>query len=97
MKETIVMPEVKECTVTECAYNRGNSCHALAITVGGGTDHNCDTMFCRSSHVSRRDPAGVGACKAPDCIYNEDLECTASSIEVGMHVNMAECKTFSSR
>jgi hypothetical protein len=37
--------------------------------------------------------AGVGACKVSDCEYNDDLECSADSIEVAITGDTAECMT----
>lgn len=93
---TIEMPEVSECTVSECAYNTENQCHARAITVGDGVHPGCDTFLQSPTHTTDRgNIAGVGACKVSACRYNQDLECQASNITVGHTEGTAECLTFS--
>lgn len=96
---TTQMPKVADCSVTECAYNTGQSCHALAITVGEGSqDPACDTYFPSSTHGGVKDvTAGVGACKTSDCQYNQDFECTAQSIHVGHKGDQVDCLTFEMR
>lgn len=98
MKITINVPEILECTVTECAYNVDVACHAKAITVGDGVHPGCDTYLggC-SSHTKRGRTAGVGACKATGCSHNEDYECTADSIKVGFKGSTIDCLTYSAR
>lgn len=95
------MPKVSGCSVTSCAYNNQQACHALAITVGEEPDMPiCDTFLESEVPGSGGDKAvtaGVGACKAAECEYNEDLECTASEIKVGMQEEEADCLTFSAR
>jgi hypothetical protein len=36
MKITLEIPAVQVCDATSCAYNVGQNCHALAITIGEG-------------------------------------------------------------
>ncbi|MBE0599588.1 MAG: DUF1540 domain-containing protein [Desulfuromonadales bacterium] len=93
------MPKVSECSVSSCAYNDNKACHALAITVGEDPDTPiCDTFFESDTPGGDKSAtAGVGACKAAECEYNADLECTAPNIEVGMQGNEADCLTFNSR
>ena len=38
--------------------------------------------------------AGIGAYKTVGCKFNNDLECMAESIQVGMVKNKANCMTF---
>lgn len=94
------MPKVNKCDVLECAYNRSNSCHALAITVGDIEDEvpRCDT-FCRSSirGGEATSVASVGACKVDLCKFNKLLECTAPGISVGYRGSDVDCLTFSAR
>jgi hypothetical protein len=93
------MTQIKSCSVTECSYNKHNSCHTLAITVGGPEPcPQCDTYL----HGARKGgipdmQAGVGACKVSGCSHNSDLECTAGSIMVGIHNNHPDCMTFAAR
>lgn len=93
------IPKVSDCSVTDCAYNTGKSCHAMAITVGADPDEPvCDTYFTSTTHGGiKAAVAGVGACKAAECQYNEALECTASSINVGYRGNQPDCLTFELR
>lgn len=93
------MPAVKQCTVDNCAYNGEHACHALAITVGDpGGEPACDTYFEASRHGG--DPeahAGVGACKTDDCKFNQDYECTATAIQIGMLHKHPDCLTYQGR
>jgi hypothetical protein len=93
------MPKVSDCTVTNCAYNSNQACHALAITVGEEPDEPvCDTFFTAETHGGVKDvTAGVGACKAADCQFNSDYECTATGIHVGFRGNQPDCLTFEAR
>jgi hypothetical protein len=97
MKKVVEMPEVQDCEVAGCLYNRDNACHALAITVGDMTGHLCDTMMSLGRHNHRTDTAGIGACRAVSCVHNEDFECQADGIRVSMSGGRAQCVTFSAR
>lgn len=87
--------QVIGCDARECAFNQEGKCHALAITIGGGTDHECDTYW-------QADEKGglpvvncsVGACKVPTCKYNKHLMCTASGIKVGHEGNVVDCLSY---
>ncbi|HNR51273.1 MAG: hypothetical protein BWZ01_00413 [Deltaproteobacteria bacterium ADurb.BinA179] len=95
---TMSMPEITRCDATECSYNRDRQCHTMAITIGDASCPMCDTFV--QTDASGGDPSvigRVGACKTSNCRYNEALECTAESINVGMHSRHADCMTFSSR
>lgn len=95
MNITIEMSMVAECSHEECAYNTGKSCHAKAITVGDSINPLCDTVLHRADNVHATDiHAGVGACKVSDCSFNEDLECTADSIAIGLQNDNARCMTY---
>ncbi len=88
-----VMPQVRQCNVSYCAYNRDNICHTLAITVGPHAE--CSTF----NHGSRKCgymgvKSGVGACLATDCRFNNELECAAPNINVDSHSEHADCATF---
>ena len=93
------MPKVKDCSVSGCAYNTSDSCHAMAITVGASPDNPlCDTFFLADRHGGVMDlTAGVGACKSFNCVHNKDYECTAETVHVGMKAGHPDCLTFSSR
>lgn len=93
---TMTMPKVNRCGATDCCYNLGEMCHALAITVGGDGAHPaCDT-YCgyRTKGGDESTIAGVGACKVSSCEYNQSLECTAPGITVGPAQDAADCLTF---
>jgi hypothetical protein len=93
------MPKVKDCTVSNCAYNKAKACHAMAITIGENPDSPvCDTFFESSAHGGVNDvTAGVGACKTEDCSFNKEFECTASDIQVGMKSGQPDCLTYKKR
>lgn len=95
---TIDMPMISECLAGSCAYNVSSRCHARAITVGDGTHPGCDTFLQGDRHTRQAQLiAGIGACKTTVCKYNDDLECMADSVKVGMVVNEANCMTFAAR
>ncbi|WP_298267301.1 DUF1540 domain-containing protein [Geobacter sp.] len=96
---TKVMTTITECDVTDCAYNKHNSCHTLAITVGGPEAcPSCDTyVVSRETGGIPDTRGGVGACKVASCMHNESLECSASRVTIGWHEGHADCKTFHSR
>lgn len=92
------MANVSECAVSECAYNTGKSCHAIAITIGDGAHPMCDTFFKSSAHGGiKSQTAGVGACKVSSCRHNNDFECSSESIKVGICEDHGDCMTFSMR
>lgn len=100
MKWTLEMPEVVSCNMKHCTYNHDTTCHARAITVGGVSDHMCDTMYddiATHQHAKRKEPAGVGACKATDCKYNADFECQTESVRIGESEGLVNCETFATR
>ncbi len=92
------MPKVTQCSAEQCAYNTGEICHALAITVGDTTHPMCDT-FCPSSMQGGdvSSTAGVGACKTSECLYNVSLECQAPSIQVGCVGEEVDCLTYDAK
>ena len=59
--------------------------------------HLCDTMTISKNHSRRLETAGVGACRSANCIYNEDLECQAEGVDVGVWAGQALCITFAAR
>lgn len=95
---SIEMPLVAQCSVSECAYNTENCCHARAITVGDSIHPGCDTFMESASHSkARQRTAGVGACKVSACQHNDDYECMAEQISVGHANNAVNCLTYSHR
>lgn len=96
MKISIDMPQVQSCAIVDCAYNVSENCHARAITIGDGMHPGCDTAFLdapmRANNKKRI--AGVGACKVTSCMFNDDLECNAENINVGLISNSINCMTF---
>lgn len=91
----IDMPPVSACSVTECAYNVKDNCHAKAITIGDGVHPGCDTFMQASTHTRNTSrTAGIGACKVTACKHNDDFECSASQIKVGRVGNDVSCLTF---
>jgi hypothetical protein len=94
----VEMPTVSQCSVSECAYNTDDCCHARAITVGDGVHPGCDTFFGSAAHSIAKDRhAGVGACKVSVCRHNEDFECGANSISVARSNDSVCCQTFQQR
>lgn len=89
------MVKVNGCDANECAFNQGNKCHALAITVGGGTDHECDTYWPDKAKGGLSDAeCSVGACKVPGCKFNNNLMCTAPGVTVGHAGQVVDCLAF---
>lgn len=91
------MSKISACDVTDCSYNKHNSCHTVAITVGGPADlcPMCDTYVHSSRSGGILDmQGGVGACKVDQCKFNDALECSAGTIRVGKHGGHPDCKTF---
>lgn len=94
---TMKMPMILDCNMMDCAYNNGNACHAMAITIGDSSPV-CDTYLERSQKGGVMDMVGsVGACKVDRCKFNKMLECTADGVHVGIHADHAECDTFAVR
>lgn len=92
------MPKILGCDAMECAYNKDQQCHALAITVGDGSKARCDTFWSGSPQGGDLNViGGVGACRATGCRFNERLECTATGIQVGHASGEVDCLTFAAR
>ncbi len=89
----MTLPTISKCKVEECAFNRDEACHAKAITVGG-PDPCCDTYFNSLETGGKAMSGSVGACKVTDCRHNDNLECSAPSIEVSRDKCKADCMTF---
>ena len=92
------MAKVIKCEVSDCVYNRDQSCHTMAITIGDGENPRCDT-FCHATRKGGDASAmsGVGACKVINCRYNTDFECGTSAINVGYKEHIPDCLTFQSK
>jgi hypothetical protein len=91
------LSKVTECSVTGCAYNQVDACHAAAVTISGPTGRaGCATFIplaVKGGFASAT--AAVGACQHLDCAHNSDLECAAPAIKVGLHgATAADCLTF---
>lgn len=96
MTDTLQMPRVSECTVSECGYNH-DGCHAFAITIGADSA-NCATFIDTSAKGGLdRVIAQVGACGRTDCVHNEELECRAPAIRVAPGKDVADCQTYQPR
>lgn len=93
------MPEIKQCNVEKCAYNRMGECHALAITVGHASSPMCDTFWETGTKGGDPEQKGhVGACHMSNCMFNESLECQAGDgVSVGMNGSEPDCMTFQTR
>jgi len=97
-KITLEMPIVTRCMASECVYNANSSCHARAITIGDSIHPGCDTFLAGSLHTRQVNQiAGIGACKTVGCKFNDDHECMAESIQVGIIKSEANCTTFDLR
>ena len=85
MRMIMDIPAVASCAAEKCAFNTDHKCHAKAITIGNSGNPACDTYLAASKYI--RDTTrigGVGACKSIDCKNNEEFDCKASEIRVGM-------------
>lgn len=92
------MPLVNTCSAETCAYNHGQACRALAITVGDQHHAICDTFFHSSTKGGSPSVIGkVGACKVSACVHNVDFECQASGITVGDQGDLVDCLTYQPR
>ncbi|HAJ57297.1 MAG TPA: DUF1540 domain-containing protein [Candidatus Omnitrophica bacterium] len=95
---SIQMPSILDCNASNCAYNRDEKCHAIAITVGGGACPLCDTSWMSPKKGGMPDVSGgVGACKVESCQFNRSLECGAEGIHIKLHASHADCGTFKKR
>ena len=101
MKQIMLeMPMVAQCSASNCAFNGSSNCHARAITIGDSIHPGCDTFMDGGRHAHTKHTeltAGIGACKMGNCKFNDDLECSADSVRVGMMGSHANCMTYASR
>lgn len=96
MTGLLEMPQVAECTVTQCGYN-DNGCHAGAITIGGEAAQ-CASFIETSAKGGIGAALGrVGACQRADCRHNLSLECQAPAIQVASNLAVADCQTYDPR
>jgi hypothetical protein len=101
-KMNCIIPAIANCNVENCAYNKLNKCHALAVTIGDGGNPRCDTSLISVKKGGIFEiTGGVGACKVESCQYNDSLECSAKSISVWANVDEAAenalCSTYQAR
>ena len=97
-KSSLEMPEVKKCDLSDCGYNVNSNGHAKAITVGDYSNPGCDTFFGIERHTKETNwIVGVGACKVSDCKFNDDYECMAKDISVGLKKGKVNCLAFTAR
>lgn len=96
---SVEMPAVTGCSIPDCAYNTESACHARAITVGNALRPECDTFFSMAQSgqehtkaVQRQ--AGIGACKISDCSFNDDFECAAEGVSIGIKDGLVSCMTY---
>ncbi|WP_134764897.1 DUF1540 domain-containing protein [Nocardioides sp. 1609] len=93
---TMNLPLVSTCSVDGCSYNHDHDCHAAAITVLGASSA-CGTYVDVAAEAGTDTTAQVGACHRSDCVHNDRLECSASSVEIGPAADVADCLTFQAR
>lgn len=86
---------VTDCTVTGCSFNH-DGCTAGAITMATRTpEPTCVTFISLDVVAGTKAPhASVGACQRADCVFNDNLLCTAEGVKVG---DGADCLTFTAR
>jgi hypothetical protein len=94
MLKLLHMTRIAECSVTECAYNTGRACRAIAITVGNSDLPMCDTFHVAREHSAEHGHAGVGACKIAACLHNRQLECHAGNVLIGKLEARVRCITY---
>ena len=88
---------IEECTMRNCAYNKTERCRAHAVTIGG-PHQMCDTFIDMKGKAAKNYALGVvGACKVPDCVFNNSLLCSAVTIKVGLHVEHPDCLNYSAK
>ncbi len=95
---TIIMPLIKNCSVSECGFNLHDSCHAKAITIGNNNIPSCNTYF-QVSDIAEHTKAeghhaGVGACKLTSCKFNTNYACVADEVLVSKPFEKANCMTY---
>ena len=91
--------QVAECSVSNCSFNDHTACNAVAITVGGSTNHAaCSTFIDIGVHGGLpKVLANVGACQRTECAHNDHLMCNAPAVHVGPGADNADCLTYAPR
>ena len=101
------MPELK-CTVQTCVHNKNFYCDLDEIQVGGdkakkAKETCCDSFVERkgdsySNVTGSASPKSDVACKAVECMYNNQCKCHAGKISVegssACRCDQTECATF---
>ncbi|KMQ52078.1 hypothetical protein CHISP_1067 [Chitinispirillum alkaliphilum] len=92
------MPKINKCDATQCVYNENGKCITYAITVGSEKPC-CDTFMAPQGNISKGGIKGilaaVGACHMNDCKFNQNLECSASEINVTVpSQGCPDCSTY---
>jgi hypothetical protein len=91
-------PPVRDCTVSDCAFNSARSCHAGPITIGKGEGVVCNTFLREAGPPARNGGEGrVEACRVYWCLRNRDMECIAYSIKVRPWEGQPQCRSFKNR
>lgn len=90
------MPQVHDCSASDCSFNSDASCHAGAITIGGEHAH-CGTFVTLDVRPVATVVGKVGACHRIDCVHNDKLACGAPEVSVGANDDLADCLTFMAR
>lgn len=92
-----MIPEVKNCSVTDCFYNQDQKCNAHGITVGS-PEPLCETYMSSNQHTNKRGEGAVGACHIINCEYNNGMYCHAcGDITIAKQGEKAMCMTFEPR
>ena len=99
MTAVLEMASITECSAVGCSYNDHSGCSAFAVTIGGsGASAECATFIPLSAKGGLSKVVGhVGACQRADCVHNESLECSATSVRIGAGSDTADCLTFQPR
>jgi Domain of Unknown Function (DUF1540) len=88
------IPVVSMCSVNECLHNSGINCGAGTITIGS-VYPACESFMEGAYPAGRMNQeAFVGSCKMRNYKFNDDLECMAGIILMGVVENKAICITF---
>lgn len=94
------LPAVAECTVAGCSYNDHSHCHAAAVTIAGAVGDAACVTFVPLGRKGGLDKVitAVGACQRSECVFNDELECSAPSVRIGAAgSDTADCLTYQAR
>jgi hypothetical protein len=99
MTAVLEMASITECSVVGCSYNDHSGCNAFAVTIGGsGASAGVRDIHSAVRKGGLSKVVGhVGACQRADCVHNESLECSATSVRIGAGSDTADCLTFQPR